>query len=95
MSDLVHDDSSNLGKDLITEHFTGEMRRRNLDPALLTFQWVDDGNKSLALRIFRGTKRYQLIFSRADVENWPMKSQLFGKYKRGILEAINRLLQAG
>jgi hypothetical protein len=70
------------------------MRRRNLDPALLTFQWIDDGNRSLALRIFRGTKRHQLIFSRADVETWPTKPQLFGKYKRGMLEAISRLLQA-
>jgi len=92
LSDSV-DRDSNVGKALITEHITGEMRRRNLDPMLLVFKWVDEKKVPLVLHIFRGSKRHQLMFSRADVEDLAMKPGLYDKYNGRILEAISKLLQ--
>ena len=81
------------GKELVLEHIKGEMRRRNLDPALLVFLWHEDTSK-LLLRLHRGRNQETVMFGHADVEKWLSRPAMsWAKYSAVIIRAIGRLLQ--
>ena len=89
----MSDRDVNVGKEMILDQVKREMRRRDLDPTLLVFKWDDQSAGVLALNVYRGQNREELMYSRVDVEDWPQKHGLAGKYLPRILSAINKLLQ--
>lgn len=91
--DLTPDRDVSVGKEMILDQVKEEMRRRNLDPTLLVFKWTDEAARPLALKVHRGRNQEELVFVRADMEDWPQKRTIYGKYTPRILSAINRLLQ--